>query len=154
MKKDIKSYHDAIKALIKEWQDAIKANSFDPVAFNAKATDIFAKQTEALSKYVDPAKMDAFKKFMNDKLAVILANKDLRKINFELRQEIKEIKKAVFSEAQRKAIADKLLKKQKNFLERLLNVIDVYSSKAKSDKVKAQLEELKVITQETIDSMK
>lgn len=98
--------------------------------------------------------MDAFKKFMNDKLAVILANKDLRKINFELRQEIKEIKKAVFSEAQRKAIADKLLKKQKNFLERLLNVIDVYSSKAKSDKVKAQLEELKVITQETIDSMK
>ena len=74
--------------------------------------------------------------------------------NFQLKQEIKEIKKKMFSEKQRQAIVNKLAKKEKNFLERLLKVIDVYSSKAKSEKLKAQLVELKEITQERIDAIK
>jgi hypothetical protein len=103
---------------------------------------------------VDPAKMDAFKKFMDEKKSVILANKDMRKENFQLKQEIREVKQKIFSEKQRQALSDKLAKKEKNFLEKLLKVIDVYSGKAKSDKLKAQLEELKVITQERIDAIK
>ncbi|EKE28374.1 MAG: hypothetical protein ACD_3C00067G0008 [uncultured bacterium (gcode 4)] len=154
VKSDLKSYHEAVKALIKEWKEAVKTNSFDPVAFNAKVNEILSKQTETLSKYVDPAKIDAFKKFMDEKRAVIMANEDLRKANFELRQEIKEIKKKIFSDNQRKSIANTLAKKEKLYLQRLLNVIDVYSSKAKTEKLKDQLEELKQITQERIEAIK
>jgi septal ring factor EnvC (AmiA/AmiB activator) len=103
---------------------------------------------------VDPAKMDAFKKFMDEKKSLITANKDLRKENFQLRKEIQEIKKRIFSEKQRQALADKLAKKEKSVLERLLNVIDTYSSKTKNERLKSQLAELKEITQERIDALK
>lgn len=83
----LKAYHESVKALIKEGQNAIKNNTFNKETFNAKATEIFAKHVENLGKYVDPAKMDAFKKFMEAKKATILVNKELRIDNAQMKKE-------------------------------------------------------------------
>lgn len=151
IKNTIKDYHESIKAIIKEGNNSIKNNTFDPEVFNAKVTEIFSTHVDNLIKYIDPAKLDDFKEFMNEKKSVILANKELRRDNFIVRQ---EIKKKVLSEKQRESIKKKIKSKTKSFYNRLNEKIDLYHKKTKNELLKSQLEELKDMIQEILDQMK
>jgi len=135
----------------------IKANSFDPEVFNVKLKEAFAKHTETLSKYVDPSKLDAFKKFQDEKMNVITINKEFRKANFEIRNEIKEIKNEVkkkfLSDKQRENVNKKIKAKSKSFYLKLNEQVDNYLKKTKNDVLKSQLEELKELIQENLDSV-
>ena len=153
LKAEVKNYHDAVKALIKEGQDAIKANTFDPAAFNVKVEAVFTTQFDILSKYVDATKMDAFKKFMDEKKAVIIANKDMRSENFQIKTEIKVIKKKALTDTQRAMVDKKLTDRTEVFLSRLIGKIDELTWKTKNDKLKDQLNELKDIAQGKLDAI-
>lgn len=88
---DLKSYHAALKGLMKEGSDAIKAGTFDSSAFGVKADAFFSTWTENLTKYIDAGKIDGFKKLMDEAKQMILANAGLELRVSQLQQEIKRV---------------------------------------------------------------
>ena len=161
----LKAYHEAVKALIKEWQNAIKNNTFDKEVFNTKATEIFTKHVETLGTYVDPAKMEAFKKFMEAKRATILVNKELRINNVEVRKDMKaqdmkakvEVKKqARVSESLKKklfTIVDKIpAEKRTATINKVIAKIDVLVAKTTLEAKKELLLELKELLLQKLNS--
>ena len=169
----LKSYHEVVKALIKEWQNAIKNNTFDKEVFNTKATEIFTKHVETLGTYVDPAKMEAFKKFMEAKRATILVNKELRINNVELRKDMKDkmqdmkwkvqdmkakmpMKKSLVSESLKNklfSIIDKIpAEKRTEIINKVITRIDTLVAKTTQENKKQLLIELKQLLQSKLNN--
>ncbi len=146
--KDIlKNYHEEVKAILKEGQDAMKSNKFDPEAFNAKLSDAFDRHVTSLLPYVDPAKTEDFKKFMDAKKQLLVANAELRKANFNYRQEIKK----VLSDIQREKIKNKIQKASNKALQKIVDAIDKAIWKWVDDSMKEKLIDLKDILETKID---
>jgi hypothetical protein len=94
--------------------------------------------------FVDSAKVDSFKKFMDDRKAVLKANR-------ELRFENKMIRKA-FTDKQRDMLKQRLDKVNKAVLSRLVTKIDELVMKSKNQDLIDKLLELKDIANENIGS--
>jgi len=73
---------------------------------------------------------------MDARKILLEANSALRKVNFEIKQEIKEIKKQFFSEKQRIAIAKKLEARTEVFYLKLIEKITIFSAKTKNETLK------------------
>lgn len=173
LKNTLKAYHESVKALIKEGREAIKNNTFNKETFNTKAEEIFNKHVEVLSAYVDEAKMDAFKKFMEAKKATILVNKELRiqnanmikneiknkfqeKVKDKVKEKVQEKKKSRLSESNKKKVmnfidkipADKKIEK----INKIISKIDVLIEKITNENTRALLMELKELLNSKLEN--
>jgi hypothetical protein len=144
IKAAVKTYQNDVKALIEEARAWIKNETFNSGSYNQKVDEVFARNSEALLVFVDSAKVDSFKKFMDDRKAVLKANR-------ELRFENKMIRKA-FTDKQRDMLKQRLDKVNKAVLSRLVTKIDELVMKSKNQDLIDKLLELKDIANENIGS--
>ena len=153
LKNILKAYHEDVKALINEGQNAIKNNTFNKDTFNTKITEIFAKHVEVLAKYVDPAKMEAFKKFMEAKKNMLLANNELRLDNSQMRKEMedkkKEDMKGKMEDMKTKIQERKQSRVSESLKNRLFAIIDKIPAEKRTEIINKVIAKIDVLTANT-----
>lgn len=148
----LREYNNSMQTILKEWKDALKNNVFDIDSFNQKISDLYLKYTEDLLIYVDSAKIDSFKTFMEARKNTVIIDKGLRINNVEARNEFKE-KKSVLSQKLKDDLNRIIENRTSEKLTKIVNRIDKVLVNNKNERKKAMLEELKEIIQAKIDSL-
>ena len=164
-----------LQANMKAHMDVIKDTTLTSTGRIAKLTELFTNHITALLPYIATDKQNAFKKIMEERIAIMIKNQTLHGTNKENRQEfrddVKEQRQDFKNEAQakRKALSEKLHKQleaivEKLSLEKLNKVITNIekvvekvktsaSTAEKKARVLAQLEEIRTVIQDKIDML-